>query len=85
MSKERIDSPDENMNDAVDLSFKKLGDMFDGDPDAVRNIRRCQTNLLKYWSETCDAVEKCMWFPIFPRKEMSTEQAILAMITIFEE
>ena len=41
--------------------------------------------MLGEWTQSYDAVDRWIWPTITPREEMSTDEAVLAMITIFEE
>ena len=44
-----------------------------------------QKCMLGKWTQSYDAVDRWIWPAITPREEMSTDEAVLAMITIFEE
>ena len=50
-----------------------------------RNISSYQKESLARWNPAYDVVDQYIWFPISPREEMATDQALLAMIEIFDE
>ena len=50
-----------------------------------RNVRNFQKDMNKKFNETYDAQDKFIWPPVSPREEMKNEQALLAMVNIFDE
>ena len=54
-------------------------------PTKVKRISNFQKQMVREWTATYDAVDRLIWPAIVPREEMSTDEAILAMIKIFEE
>ena len=54
-------------------------------PARVKRISQFQEQMLREWMESYDAVDRWIWPAITPREEMPTDEAILAMIKIFEE
>jgi hypothetical protein len=65
-------------------SFAKIDKVLKANPKLKQNVTSYQVYSLRYWNEAYEAVDQFMLFPICSREEMKNEQAMLAMIEIFE-
>ncbi len=54
-------------------------------PAKVKRVSNFQEQMIREWTASYDAVDRWIWPAVTPREEMSTNEAILAMIKIFEE
>lgn len=65
--------------------FVSLNHMLKRTPSIRNNVLSFQKDCLREWNQAHDEVDKFIWLPICPREEMATDQALLAMVHIFEE
>ena len=70
---------------AITTSFSTLNGLLREEPTIAANIRKYQVDCLRIWNQSYEAVDEYFWAPICPREEMATDEALLAMITTFEE
>ena len=49
------------------------------------NVRNFQKDMNEKFNETYNAQDEFIWPPVSPREEMKNEQALLAMVNIFDE
>ena len=68
----------------IETSYVAINKLFSEKPNMVDNIENYQRDSIRSWNETCDAVDEYYWPAICPREEMSTDEALLAMVNIFE-
>ena len=71
--------------DVLDTIFASLNTILKRTPSIRNNVYSFQKDNLKEWNQAYVAVDKFIWLPICPREEMATDQALLAMVHIFEE
>jgi len=76
---------DASARDDLDSMFASLNRILNRTPSIRDNVLSFQKDCLREWNQAYDAVDEFIWLPICPREEMATDQALLAMVHIFEE
>ncbi len=84
-SSEAVENDTTGSDRTVSELFSKFNEKLLLSPDIVPNVDSFQVDCQRYWNQAYDAVDQYMWFPICPREETKTDEALLAMINIFEE
>ena len=69
----------------VEASLLHLNTIIVDNPSIRKDIESYQTDQFKRWNPAYKDVDRYIWLPICPREEVSTDQALLAMVNIFEE
>jgi hypothetical protein len=68
-----------------DHALKRLQEIVNKHPRIKTQADAFQTEMNEMFNSTYQAVDKFIWPKICPREEMSNDQALLAMIKVFEE
>ena len=66
-------------------SLKLLQGVLDKNQEMVKNLKNFEKDMCEKFNETYHAHDEFIWPPVSPREEMKNEQAMLAMVNIFEE
>ena len=74
----------DSISPVAKIAFAKVGVLLEKNRRILPQTKLFRTDLLKQFNETYHATDKAILFDICPREELRTEEAMIAMVTIFE-